>query len=132
MRKYTLFIALLCSGAALSAQTIVINETPAITRMMELYVAKNKDGGAFDGYRIQLAATTDRKRLDDVEATFKSKYPEVFIGWIHVKPYYKARAGAFSSRNDAGVFLRSIKNDFPDAYIVPDKVKQSEMAGNLR
>ena len=130
MRKYICCTLLALAFTSAKAQIITVNEDPNISRMMDLYTLKNKEGGAFEGWRIQLAATTDRKKIDDVESTFKSKYPDTHIEWVHVKPYYKVRAGAFASRNGATQFLKSIKADFPDAYIVPDKIKATEVVGN--
>ena len=120
---------------------VTINEETAITRMMELYVGGIKvppstnpntspDIQVIDGFRIQLMATTDRRKVDDTQAQFSGLYPGVFTTWSQAKPYYRVRVGAFSSRSDASSFLNKIKKDYPDAYIVPDRVKTSEMMNN--
>jgi hypothetical protein len=111
-----------------SAQTITVNEDPTISRIMDVYVVTNKAPQIVDGFRVQLAATTDRTKMDAVENDFKSKYPGTHIEWVHNKPYYKVRAGAFTSKSSAAQFLKSIKADFPDAYIVPDKIKSDEIS----
>jgi hypothetical protein len=123
------------------AQGLTINEEPTITRMMEVYTKGNKSpvvsdnipAGTvqiIDGFRVQLMATTDRRKVDEMLASFSSRYPGIFSGWSQAKPYYRVRVGAFSSRSDAAAFLQRIKTDYPDAYIVPDKVRTSEMSGN--
>jgi SPOR domain len=126
-----------------SQNNITINEEPPISRMMEIYSNGIKTstptnpttntGAAVqivDGFRIQLMATTDRRKVDDTQTQFGALYPGVFSTWSQAKPYYRVRVGAFSSRTEASSFLNKIKKDYPDAYIVPDRVKTSEMTTN--
>jgi hypothetical protein len=125
----TLFFGVLSMTFAVQtqAQGISINEDPTITRMMESYAANNKAAQVIEGFRIQLTATTDRAKMDGTVTTFKAKYPGVFIDWSHAKPYYKVKAGAFTSKANAERYLKSIKLDYPDAYIVAEKVKATEL-----
>jgi uncharacterized protein Veg len=112
------------------AQGITVNEEPTITRMMDIYANGNKARTAeqtIDGFRIQLAATTDRRKVDQMQGAFTARYPGVFAGWSQAAPYYRVRIGGFTSRNDATKFLGNIKKDYPDAYIVADKVKTTEL-----
>jgi len=81
----------------------------------------------FDGFRIQLAATTDRRKVDQMQDEFRGRYPNVFVGWSQAQPYYRVRVGGFQNRNDATKFLGNIKKDYPDAYIVQDKIKTTEL-----
>lgn len=122
-----------------SSQNVTINEEPLITKMMSTYVMGGKSstsptiGGTVqivDGFRIQLLATTDRTKVDETQSVFNSRYPGVYNGWSQAKPYYRVRVGAFTSRSEAMQFLQKIKKDYPDAYIVPDKVKTSEITSN--
>lgn len=125
----TLFIGVLSIVFAVQtkAQGISINEDPTITRMMEAYVNNNKATQVIEGFRIQLAATTDRAKMDGTVAAFKAKYPDVFVEWSHAKPYYKVKAGAFTSKANAERYLKTLKLDYPDAYIVAEKVKATEL-----
>ena len=112
------------------AQSITISEEPTITRMMDIYANGNKARTAeqtIDGFRIQLAATTDRRKVDQMQGSFTARYPGVYSGWSQAAPYYRVRIGGFISRNDATKFLGNIKKDYPDAYIVSDKVKTTEL-----
>lgn len=140
MRKIFLFVVMGFFGAQYAAaQNIIINEEPLITKMMYTYVTGGKStntpstGGTVqivDGFRIQLLATTDRTKVDDSQSVFNSRYPGVYSGWSQAKPYYRVRVGAFTSRSEAATFLQKIKKDYPDAYIVPDRVKTSEITSN--
>jgi SPOR domain len=125
----TLFMGVLSMVFAVQtqAQGISINEDPIITRMMETYMNANKATQVIEGFRIQLTATTDRVKMDGTVNAFKAKYPGVFVDWVHAKPYYKVKIGAFAARANADRYLKSIKVDYPDAYVVQDKVKSNEL-----
>jgi hypothetical protein len=141
MRKLIILSwVLMCNTiSSLYSQNITINEEPTITRMMEIYTAGVKTtepttptAGAqiIDGFRVQLMATTDRRKVDETQTAFAGRYPGIYSGWSQAKPYYRVRVGAFSSRTEANNFLQKIKKDYPDAYIVPDKVKTNEIVTN--
>ena len=70
---------------------------------------------------------TDRRKVDQYQSAFGGKYPGVFVGWSQAQPYYRVRVGGFTNRTDATKFLQSIKGDYPDAYIVADRVKTTEL-----
>jgi SPOR domain len=140
MKNFIAVIIVLFLGLEqIKAQNVVINEEPIISRMMETYVTGGKSTTSpttnntvqvIDGFRIQLMATTDRLKVDEAQSTFNSRYPGVYTGWSQAKPYYRVRIGGFSSRTEASNFLQKIKKDYPDAYIVPDRVKTSEISAN--
>ncbi len=129
------------------AQNIIVNEDPIITKMMALFIGKAASapttggnaaanpGGTntpivpqvIDGFRIQILASTDRRQVEAGQSTFAGRYPGTFVTWQQAKPYYRLRVGAFNSRSDASRYLQNIKRDYPDAYIVPDKVKTNEI-----
>jgi hypothetical protein len=118
------------AALTVSAQGITVNEEPNISRMMEAYMGMNKaktEVQMIDGFRIQLAATTDRRKVDQMIAAFSGRYPGVPTAWQQAQPYYRVRVGAFTSRDNATKYLQTIKKDYPDAYIVMDKFKQSEL-----
>ena len=134
MKQITLTISLciIVSSLSFAQQGIQVNEEPTITRMMDIYANINKTKTAeqvIDGFRIQLAATTDRRKVDEMRAAFGGRYPGVVTTWSQAQPYYRVRAGAFTSRGDATKFLGNIKKDYPDAYIVADKIKTTELTG---
>ena len=142
----TLFFTLFFAVTA-QTQNITINEDPIISKMMLLFVGKSNTvtttGSTsttpsnnpsmpaapqiIDGFRIQIFASTDRRQVESGQSTFASRYPTTFVTWQQAKPYYRLRVGAFSSRSDATRFLQNIRRDYPDAYIVPDRVKTNEI-----
>lgn len=112
------------------AQGVTISEEPIITKMMEVYTGINKattSTQTIDGFRIQLMATTDRRKVDQLMSDFSGRYQGVPVTWSQAQPYYRVRVGAFINRDGATKYLQNIKKDYPDAYIVTDKVKTTEV-----
>ena len=101
------------------AQEIQVNEDPKITQLMRNWVDNNRTAPHIDGWRVQLMASTDRQQVEDGRMRFRTYYPEVPADWIHEKPYYKLRVGAFRSRLEAMAFIAQM-TEFPGAYPARD------------
>ena len=129
MKNLLLFILLFTNSALLiNAQNVTINEDFPIDKMMETFVTKNKSTYRLNGWRIQIMATTDRRLMEKAKSEFLANYPNVSINWTHSKPYYRLRAGAFSSKLDAVRLLHLLKNDYPGAYPAKDNnIKPREL-----
>ena len=76
---------------------------------------------------MQILATTDRRRLETVENEFKVNYPSVPVDWVHAKPYYKLRAGAFQTKQEAERLKYTLSKQFEGVYLVKDEVEESEL-----
>lgn len=109
-------------------QNVIIKEEPLITSMMEKFTALNKASGNIEGWRIQILATTDRQRMENVKQTFQYRYPNIPIDWEHKKPYYKLRAGAFATKLEAMRLKYILDEEYPGTYPVKDgQIKPSEL-----
>ena len=126
-----LFIGV-CFSSKLHAQNVQINEEPVITEMMDRFATINKGKINVEGYRIQILATTDRKRLASVKQGFQYRYPNVAVDWIQTPPYYKLRAGAFATKLEALRLLHILKRDYSNAYLAIDKnIRPFELIGSI-
>ncbi len=110
--------ACICNGQA-GAQ-VVIEEDPAVERMMTSYIEVNKTKNTVEGWRIQVFATSDRQQFDRVKRSFEYRYPNISTNWVHAKPYFKLRAGAFASKLEATRMLHILKKEYPQAYLAMD------------
>jgi hypothetical protein len=128
--KYV-FLSLLLSVTTLGlAQKGSLTEDPTVTKMMTQFAENNKTKRTVDGWRIQIASTTDRKQMEEALRTFESKYPTVPVNWIHAKPYYQLRVGAFTSKMESLRLLSYLKMDYPSAYPAQDNaIRPAELAG---
>ncbi|MEM1323076.1 MAG: SPOR domain-containing protein [Bacteroidota bacterium] len=133
MKSMLLFSTLLLatSFGTLQAQSgITVEEESTITSMMNKMVEINRYKETIEGWRIQILATTDRRKMEDARQKFQSRYPNISIDWTHTKPYYKLRAGAFTSKLEATRLLYQLKRDYPSAYPAKDtNIRPSELVG---
>jgi hypothetical protein len=102
------------------AQEVQINEDPKVTQMLRTWTNNNRTTPHIDGWRVQVMASTERQQVEDGRLRFKTYYPEVPADWIHEKPYYKLRVGAFRSRLEAMAFIAQLV-EFPGAYPARDQ-----------
>ncbi len=118
MIRQSLWTLVLVLATAVSGRAqITIVEHGPYSEMLNLYARHNGDPNrTLSGYRIQLLATTDRLKLEEMESKFRQEYPEYPVDWKHEAPYYKLRTGAFTDRSKATAFLYRLKRSFPSAY----------------
>lgn len=115
-----LFISCMHLNMGAQLMNVKINEAPVVSQMMEKFVEINKAKTKIPGWRIQLLATTDRRKVEEEKARFQNLYPGMYVDWTHSNPYYKLRAGAFADRLDMYRMLNHIKVHFPSAYPARD------------
>jgi hypothetical protein len=129
MNRLLPFLFLVLSFSTVSwAQSGIRVEAPLVVdQMMNTYVEMNKSQENTEGWRIQLLATTDRQKMETELQRFRTLYPNISVDWVHSKPYYKIRAGAFRSKLDAYRILYLIKQDYAAAYPAMDqKIRPEE------
>ena len=121
MKNLLLFILIFLEGVLfVNAQNVTIKEDFPIAKMMDTFIAKNKSTYQIEGWRIQIMATTDRIKMEEAKSQFLANYPEISIDWTHSKPYYRLRAGAFTTKLEAMRLLYKLKENYPSAYPAKD------------
>ena len=114
--------------SALSAQRMVaITPDDDVSRVLDLFSEINEREDKVEGWRVQLLATTDRQQLETTERQFRADYPSVSVDWVHNKPYYKLRAGAFFTRQEAERLRQNLSEEYEGVYLVKDQVEESEL-----
>lgn len=109
------------------AQGVVVYEAPPIAAMMQKFTDNNRMKPEVEGWRIQLLATTDRQKVESEKQKFQSLYPYITVDWVHTRPYYKLRAGAYRTRLETYKILYALKKDYPSAYPTVDKLRPEEL-----
>ena len=76
-----------------------------------------------EGFRVQVFATQDRNRADELQDELKIKFNEkIYI--IFEAPNYKLRVGDFLDRDDAELMrMKLVSSNFPSAWIVRTKIQ---------
>lgn len=117
---FCLFLSFYSAGSALQAQEVQLNEDPAVSQLAHAWVDANRADPRVAGWRVQIMASTDRAQVEEGQSRFKAYFPGVAADWIHEKPYYKLRVGAFRSRLEALAFIGTLGEVFAGAYPAKD------------
>ena len=119
-----LIILFFCLAAKAQVQ---IEEDPSVSSLLQRHIDENRMSTTISGWRIQLLATTDRRKVEREESKFIQKHPLIKVDWEHSNPYYKLKAGAFSNRLDATRLLKELKEDYPSALLTKSNVSINEV-----
>lgn len=94
---------------------------PGVDRLLRIH----RPGGdvEIEGFRVQIYAGTGYQTAKKLKAEFILAFPEMDVYDTWISPHFRVRCGDFLSRNDALNFAFRIKDKFPGAFVVPDKVK---------
>lgn len=117
--KWILLLVFLTATGTVQGQEMQINEDPAVSQLCRLWVNNNRTNPGLEGWRVQILSSTDRQQVEADRDRFRQAYPETAADWVHEKPYYKLRAGAFRNRQEALAFI-ALLIDFPGAYPTKD------------
>lgn len=110
----------LLSAGQVQAQGVQYNEDPVISDIMDRFVELNKKKETVEGWRIQILATNDRQKLESARQAFQYRYPNVPVNWVHNRPWYQLRAGAFSTKLEALRLKYILSQDYTGIYPVKD------------
>jgi hypothetical protein len=125
-RIVSLWLGVLFFCIASHAQ-VQITEDPTVASLVQRHVDQNRMSTTISGWRIQLLATTDRRKVENEESKFIQRYPLIQVDWVHSKPYYKLKAGAFSNRLDATRLLKEFNKYYPSALLTKSDVRINEV-----
>ena len=108
-------VLILGSFALVGKAQINFSEDFLIERMMSRYVQINQENPYVSGWRIQVMASTDRRKVEAAYSSFNGRFPEYPCEWVQAKPYYKLKAGAFLTRLEAVAAVKRIKRYYRSA-----------------
>lgn len=126
MRKIvTIFLLSIVCSFAFAQGSVRYDVEPAIVRIQEDYVNNWRKVGEINGYRIQIAAysgVNSRSQAESARNSFNNLFPYTQSYLIYNEPYFKVRVGNYYTRLQAFKDLETIRETYPSAYIVPDKI----------
>ena len=98
---------------------------PSIVKIQEDYIYNWRKVGEINGYRIQIAAysgVNSKSQAESARNSFNNLFPYTRAYLTYSEPYFKVRVGNYYTRLQAYKDLESIRETYPSAYIVPDKI----------
>lgn len=125
MRKgLLLIVAALLLVPALQAQTrkgkVEITGDVQVSELVKKHIEFNERVRTVPGYRVQIAALSGANSRDqafELKRRFKEEYPEVEVYIVFTEPNFRIKVGDFTSKLEAYVFMRRIKDSFPGTIV---------------
>lgn len=113
-------------GDDFNSGRVEINQDIRIDSLLSRHIEANRLYNGFDGFRIQIYRGSGRDARDlanESKTDFLEKF-EGYIAYLQFDPpnYFKVRVGDYRTKHDAYADFIKIKKEFPNAYIVNDKI----------
>jgi hypothetical protein len=105
------------------ATDVPLHVNKRLDAILDTIAMHNKSIKFTNGFRIQIYVGNDRKAADDAKIYTYQKYPEIFPYLSYQQPIYKVKIGDFLNRMDAERYFADIKDLYPSAMILPDRVE---------
>jgi hypothetical protein len=121
-------------------RTLYLNRTQLTDRfatiqhdMPELFTrevsVEERETDQYAGYRVQILSTRDVIHADTTrdnfvawsDTTMEAYKPNAYVHFR--QPYYRVRTGDFQNREKAIEFSRLIKQQYPEAWVVHDRIE---------
>ncbi len=75
------------------------------------------------GYRVQLYVGNTRQEADAAKSYVYQIFPELYPYISYSSPTYRVKAGDFMYRAEADDYLEQIRQQYPAAVVLPDRVE---------
>lgn len=101
-----------------------------IDSIVNLHIAYNKSQDGIMGYRVQIffdAGNNSLERAEAVAQEYQMLYPADTAYISFTEPYYKVRVGDFRNRIEAEGFMQQILGDYPNAFVIKDRIRFPEL-----
>lgn len=100
---------------------------------LKVDTTENTYNNPFEGYRIQILSSREVNVADSVSTQFRLWADTTLAGYtpkayvFFKQPYYKVHVGDFQNRDKANNLSRIIKNKYPEAWVVHDRIDPSNV-----
>lgn len=134
MLKFCIVVFLVGAWHLLSGQNnstdIQIIQDPRVDTLLQLHKDLNIKSPRIDGWRVNIFFETgnnSKKLAMEAKAGFVQKYPNIPSYLVFQEPYYKIRVGDYRTQLEAEKFLKIIAAEYPNAFVVEDKINYPEL-----
>lgn len=108
---------------------VIIEMDSLILANYNKFLVQNKKNEGIFGYRIRIFSDNGigaKEKQRRMQAKFLSLYPDIKTDPEYEGSYYKIYVGNYRTKRDAQKMLDKISKDFPDAFIIEDKIVLEE------
>jgi len=127
--KSIVILFVLCIQAlCLSGQE---NQTQTLLKVKALQEKKaeyhRRTNGEVEGYRVKIHFSADKSKAREAQAKFDLKYSGVTSYEDYQQPNFVIMVGDYKTKLEAQQLLKTIKSDFPYAFIVKCRVRPTRL-----
>jgi hypothetical protein len=119
------------AGTGYDSGDLTIIQDGRIDTLISRHIEMNRQAGGIDGYRIQVfrkGGQAARDESDRVMAKVLNQFPEIKAYRTFQAPnFYLIRLGDYRTRIEAAKALTTIREVFPDSYIIKETVNFPEI-----
>jgi len=102
-----------------------IYQDSRVDTILKRHIEYNQQLEGIDGYRVHIffdAGNQSLSRANQAAARYQMLYPTDTAYVSFSEPYYRVRVGDFRTRLDADGYLQKIIKDYPNAFVIKDKI----------
>ena len=110
--------------------SVHISQSDKIAQVLYLHLQAQKKNVKNNGWRICVFADSGQeanRKAENIRSIFLSRFKGVQPHKVWNYPFYRVYVGDFRSKSEALRFLKIIEREFPNAYIIPDVISQSDL-----
>lgn len=103
---------------------VKVHQSQAIARAMESHVAANRNKN-LSGYRVRIYFDNSqdaRGASESAMGRFMALHPGIAAYRSFQNPFFRVTVGDFRTKSEAMRLLRSIKGEFPSAFVVQERI----------
>lgn len=93
--------------------------------IVNISIAQNKESKLVEGFVIQVYNGNSRERANQVWRQMDSNFPDLAAKISYHQPNFRVKAGRFTDRLEAHRIFRQVKEEFPKALLVPERLSMS-------
>jgi len=108
----------------ISDPNLIISQHEDINKIINSY--NNLHYKQLEVFKIQLYNHEDRYRAWKIKKEYETLFPKENIEWEYDQPYFKVKTNYFTTRISAEKKLDSIKNVFPNSFIIKEFIPLKE------
>lgn len=113
-----------------NAGSVKVLQDSRIDSIVKMHIAYNKTQDGIMGYRVQIFFDAGNNSLEKAQAVageYQTLYPTDTAYISFTEPYYKVRVGDFRSRLEAEGYMHKILKDYPNAFVIKDRIRFPEL-----
>ncbi|AHM60475.1 sporulation domain-containing protein [Flammeovirgaceae bacterium 311] len=110
------------SGAVTANQDV----TNQLENLLTASAERNKEIKTLPGFTVQVYLGTSREAAERAKRQVYSAVPEARPEVKFVQPNYRVIVGRFVERMEAQTTYASLKKEFPNALVIPDRIQINE------